>query len=104
MDSDAFVYYLLVYGVPVVAVGAGVIAARRWGGRWRLTAVGLALGALLVIVGASVWYGSGCSDSDTCERSIGVGLEVVWFAILALLLWIVGLAVMRSGTTNRGRS
>lgn len=91
---DAILFILLVYVVPVVAALAGAVAARSWGRRWYLPAVGLAVAAVVVIVGASAWYGSGCGDSDTCERSIGIAIEAIWLVIAAALCLLLGLAFL----------
>lgn len=95
MDRESVSAYLILYGLPLASLLAGVAAAVYWGRRWYAFAAATTLAAVVVSVGATIWYGSGCSDSSTCTGWIGGALEAIWILLAASLIAVATLAVLR---------
>lgn len=89
---SAAVAYLLVYGVPIgAAVGGLAVAASRPSHNGRLAGVVLALLGGAEAVAIRLWFRNGCFETwQPCSGALGVGLWLVWLALAAALLIVVG--------------
>ena len=98
LDHEEIVNALIIWGVPLASGALAVgVAMRRQSRRWWYAGGALALIAVVVMVGAYVWFSNGCSEDD-CTPAIGGGLVVLWLvlaACLGLLLAAVALKAVR---------